>query len=57
MRNLRTKRRLARLPPRATLGPQSVSGDHPIERHQVFGNIVTAVYNVAAGVRPAGLVQ
>jgi len=45
---LRTLRRSVRLPPRAIAGPQSAFGDQPIERHQVFGNIVTTVYSAIA---------
>ena len=36
---------LFRLPPRTVSGNQAISGDQPLERQEVFGTYVTAVYS------------
>jgi hypothetical protein len=45
------------LPPQPVARCQLLAIDHPIKGQAAFGNIVTAVYKVAAGVLPFGLDQ
>ncbi len=45
------------LPPRSVGGCQQLAIEQPIKTQATFGNIVTAVYSVACGVWPPGLVQ
>src|SRR5580693_8210319 len=45
------------LPPRSVTRCQRFAINHPIKGQATFGNIVTAVYNVASGVAPPGEVQ